>query len=1509
MSFPGGPANKLGNRYEQWWTVLQLMRVVRGTAITIEIEKIALDFAEFVVETPTATEYHQARLSHPTGKWTLAALSDVLRPAIRIMAASPTATFTFVSRSDARELEELVNRARSVPDFDSYKSQALRARTHESNFRRFVEFCPDRRPETAFAVLQRIQVTTIDEDRLRQLVSAEAQLDLSGPNSSALDRLRCLVSDSIHCKLDRDAILSDLGTIGVGPRPRRGAADTSIEAVTDSYLQSAARRLIHARLLPTPTVSELVGRILKSSNSTSLLVTGGAGSGKSATLYGAVSELRARDPRIPILALRLDRADPTPSADELGRRLGLGKSPALSVGAAAEQAAGHALLVVDQLDAVSTVSGRRSEFLDSVEQILEDIKALRTKLKIHVVLACRKFDWANDHRLRRLLPTDVPHVTPQQWSDDQIRAALTRAGFDASLFYPRQVELLRLPLHLALLLDSAEGPAPPAFSSANDLFNLYWKAKRTAVNTRAAPVTDHWASLIERLSDAMSESQQLSVPVDVLDELPEEYVVQASSEGVIAVDHHRVAFWHESFFDYCFARTFVRADRSLVSFLVASEQQLFRRAQVRQVLQYLRDADLSRYCRELRTLLLEPRVRWHVKDVAVAVAMSVADPSRQEWELFEHWVEAWFTNDPQQTQDTELVRLVGRHFLGSDSWFLAANDAGLIRQTLESEDTRCVESALDCLSRRQEQRGDMVAELLNPYVAGGEAWNTRFFHFFRHARLGESRQLFDLFLILLRNGTLDPSLDEINAEAPFWFQVDTLADQRPEWVPEVLAAWLQRIQIREPSDAKRWLEHFHQAQRSVHEILQAAKARPRSFVRHLLPRVLEIAEISSTGDEPPVRDPIWSVVVGEKHVFTVSGAIRRGLIDGLTELAAAHSEKGESHVTELQSSRLYLANWLLLATYAAAGRELTDRAARELCANPWRFDCGPVSNPYWTARQLVTSIAPHCSASALADLEKTILEYRSDYEKSPAGRSVQGWASFNLLSGIPRELRSWAAQRRYQEWERKFHKPHPPPSDPEAVMVGSPIEREQAAKMNDEQWLRAIAKHDRRRWDPADISKGGPAELAHELAEHVRTEPERFAKLILRTPAETNPHYIASVLRALKDCQVGVSLDGRLKVIRKAYSEHLAEVGGEIADLLGAATEELPDEAVAILASLATDHPHPPGSWHETWDPGTGELRGHDLISAGINTTRGKAAGAVAQLIQHDRRYAKRFRAVAERIVRDSNPAVRAVAGALICNLAAIDSDWAFRLYVVLLSGKPGPEEDTLLATPYVRRFLEWDVRRNFVRQRPYVLRALHSEAPDVNQVGAEVACTAVLLGSNASDLVEMAHTGSTAHRRGIVLVVVEVLRFREHREWAEAQLTILFDDADRNVQRIAASCFRSLEGSPLEDYEALIMGFCSSRAFPRHADDLLRALEKSSHRLPGIVCTVLIGLLERSNEEAWHIPSAAYISPNLVVKLVLRIYHQHPHSEWTSTCLDLLDRMSMSGGLYVKSALEDYER
>ena len=111
-----------------------------------------------------------------------------------------------------------------------------------------------------------------------------------------------------------------------------------------------------------------------------------------------------------------------------------------------------------------------------------------------------------------------------------------------------------------------------------------------------------------------------------------------ASEGVLTFDGERYGFGHESFFDYCFARRFVADQRSVCDFLTCSEQHLFRRAQVRQVLAYLRDANKQRYISELRQLLEEKRIRIHIKDLALALLANVSDPTDDEWLLLEPWL-------------------------------------------------------------------------------------------------------------------------------------------------------------------------------------------------------------------------------------------------------------------------------------------------------------------------------------------------------------------------------------------------------------------------------------------------------------------------------------------------------------------------------------------------------------------------------------------------------------------------------------------------------------------------------------------------------------------------------------------------------------------------------------------------------------------------------------------------------------------------------------------------------
>ena len=60
MPFPGGDADKAGNRYEALWTVRCLLQILKGEARNITLELLGKEWqgVEFKLETSNVTEYY-----------------------------------------------------------------------------------------------------------------------------------------------------------------------------------------------------------------------------------------------------------------------------------------------------------------------------------------------------------------------------------------------------------------------------------------------------------------------------------------------------------------------------------------------------------------------------------------------------------------------------------------------------------------------------------------------------------------------------------------------------------------------------------------------------------------------------------------------------------------------------------------------------------------------------------------------------------------------------------------------------------------------------------------------------------------------------------------------------------------------------------------------------------------------------------------------------------------------------------------------------------------------------------------------------------------------------------------------------------------------------------------------------------------------------------------------------------------------------------------------------------
>ena len=316
----------------------------------------------------------------------------------------------------------------------------------------------------------------------------------------------------------------------------------------------------------------------------------------------------------PFIGVRLDSVQRCITSRQLGEQFDLPASPA-----------------VDQLDAMSLVSGRNPDLWMAFSELCDDVQAYP---HMKMILACRDFDLGHDHRLRPLAESNsgFSKYTLGKLSKGEIMDSLTGAGmgrFDPS---KRQLEILGVPFHLLLFL---QGQRRTAFGSVGQLYDAYWERKQRNLRERLGR-TPRWKEVVDALTERMSADQVLFAPKTLVDDWMDDAQAMVSEHVLVDMDDQRqYRFFHESFFDYAYARRFASGDRRVMDFLRSHEQHLFRRSQVRQILDYRREQDFSRYISDGRDIFEAEDVRFHIKRMVASGFGKVERPRREEWELLE----------------------------------------------------------------------------------------------------------------------------------------------------------------------------------------------------------------------------------------------------------------------------------------------------------------------------------------------------------------------------------------------------------------------------------------------------------------------------------------------------------------------------------------------------------------------------------------------------------------------------------------------------------------------------------------------------------------------------------------------------------------------------------------------------------------------------------------------------------------------------------------------------------
>lgn len=1481
---PGGEADKLGNRYELAWAVRHALYCIKneGHSITLEDPDPALgNGSEFTYRGNESIEVHQLkRQSGNANSWTVKSLNDYgVFDAARGHVSS-NRTFHFVSRIPCRKLQELTERARNSPnvaDFVKYSlSDSLRTTfdtlTNDDIFNSV---------DIAWETLRGTWFTIQDEEDLFRQNEYLAQCSLTGANgaliASAIERI---LLDSLGKKLTQVELLEKLQIQGITPigETKRKTAREQVRQVTQSWRNSVQHELLEPRIHRVETE-----KLIEALDSHRIcFVSGAAGGGKSALLEQTVDILESKGSIV--FAFRLDRYEAFTSLKELDHHIGLKDPLAMSLAIASEDR--EAYLIIDQLDAVSLASGRMP---DSFSIISDLIREVLSENNVKVILACRSFDIENDHRIRSLADQrDTTTINVGSLPDDAIDVSLAEMGITPSDLTDSQREILRTPMHLVLLKATTGHAGCLEFKSKGALFERYWERKREESFRRRKQV--RFYEVIVRVATELSKRQTLSISIEVLDD--DDLIEDANvliSEHILSRDADRISFFHESFFDYAFARHWTNSSDSLIEFLKGDKQDLFRRAQVRQILQYLSERDPDRFRVEVIEILLNNQIRFHIKHTVLAVLSSLSVVTSADTDtLFQILQRA-----------PNLADQLWKHTCQAP-WFKRFYEDQYIDTWLDSKDTLMQGRAVNLMISAAQKYPMLVSKLLNSRRSAPEYpdWVRRIALV---SDLHISRNLFEELLAAARNGRLHAS----DGEA--WMAVDNLAQRAPLWSIEVIQAFIidhpENSQLN--SDGKVGILEI-QDHTAIELIRLSATAEPLVFAQTVVPYLLQVMAMTAfeTNQDDTKSDRHFYPKCDPDETLSenLGDSLFHGAEEALKILASNSPGEVRPLLEDLANDPHAAAQFLLYRALISGRVHFANWAGALLLEGGARLECGYRYVPSWIARELLHAISPFVNESTHLALEELVRDLRNPYENHHGS----GRRAFTFLSAMKENRLSQSGKRRLAEYRRKFNEKSP--SEPQGIVTGSiqsPISSEDASKMSDDQWLTAMSKYDSAGHDRVNF-KGGADELSHVLRSQATKDPKRFSLLALRLTSGLHPAYASSLLSGIADAEHSAELAPLLfEAIR-----HIATLGhDEVDQRLGYALkhylQDAPLDLVELILDRALRNSDPP--LQESIPAKNDE----DIVSAAnmrhwsINTARGHLSAVLGNLLVYDAD-GERTELVRPHLISlasDPDIYVRAsVAHTVTASLrhAQPEAVEAFHQLV--------DTDDRILASHEVQRLI-FNIGNVSLESIESILeRMIVSAYPEVRRVGGMMLAEAALEWGR-DEMMARALTGDPTIRKGAAEICANRIVRTSNLKLATSTLKTLMDDDDVEVREAVAKVAVRLRNHPLRPFSDILESLSGSRAFAQAIPQLLITLLDAPDRIDEIALQVIRRFLTEFGSNEFKRQSRSVFPTRYVTRLVIRGLAQSRDANHRSALLDSLDNMLELGFYGVEDSVAATER
>lgn len=363
------------------------------------------------------------------------------------------------------------------------------------------------------------------------------------------------------------------------------------------------------------------------------LLAGDAGAGKSVVLRDLLLTLQAR--KAPVLGIKADQYC-VESIEKLEEILNLKDGIEKMVWALAQENE-RVVVLIDQIDALSLSLSSKRIYLENFTNLVQTLAEIPN---VRVVLSCRKYDLQNDHEFAFYRRQKA--FTLGLLSSDEVLSVLKKLSNELSKLPNDLIGLLKTPLHLDVFCRIFRPDlAFERITVLRDLYDELWLQKIIEIKIleERAVVSEKIEQLVFELARRMYDNQDLVAHPKAFRTRFSKELEYLKSEGIILEAKEGLTFFHQTFYDFSFAKQFVKSGVAVEQYLRENLQNLHIRACLKMMLEFLREGDNRvEYLRVLREILSGSEFYFHIKSLALALLGYVKKPFAEEMQIAREFI-------------------------------------------------------------------------------------------------------------------------------------------------------------------------------------------------------------------------------------------------------------------------------------------------------------------------------------------------------------------------------------------------------------------------------------------------------------------------------------------------------------------------------------------------------------------------------------------------------------------------------------------------------------------------------------------------------------------------------------------------------------------------------------------------------------------------------------------------------------------------------------------------------